>query len=163
MRPFCVAVTFTTICCTTSLALAQYQWIDTNGRRVFSDQAPPPDVPADKLLSPARLVNIPDPGPDIGTSSPRDPSEARADPVATTTVATEANRKAADQAQLAQAERVRAINCQRARDYKRTLDSGMRIARLDEHGERVILDDAARDAELQRTENIMADNCSAGR
>ncbi|MFL6695279.1 MAG: DUF4124 domain-containing protein, partial [Ramlibacter sp.] len=31
-------------------AMAQWQWIDKSGRRVFSDQAPPPDIPAKSIV-----------------------------------------------------------------------------------------------------------------
>src|SRR5438067_13527630 len=37
-------------CAAAPLALAQWHWIDKDGRKVFSDQAPPPDVPAGKIL-----------------------------------------------------------------------------------------------------------------
>jgi Domain of unknown function (DUF4124) len=38
-----------TVTCFCSGAMAQWQWIDKDGRKVFSDRAPPPDV-ADKNI-----------------------------------------------------------------------------------------------------------------
>src|SRR4051794_11159333 len=37
-------------CVATPLAFAQWQWIDKDGRKVFSDQPPPPGTPSDKIL-----------------------------------------------------------------------------------------------------------------
>ena len=41
----------------------------------------------------------------------------------------------------------------------RTLDSGVRIARTNEKGEREFMDDAARAAEAKRTQDIIASDC----
>ena len=53
----------------------------------------------------------------------------------------------------------RADNCKRAQSAKTTLDSGMRMARVNDKGEREILDDQQRAAELQRTNQAIAENC----
>ena len=37
-------------CAMPALALAQWQWIDKDGRKVFSDRPPPADVPESKIL-----------------------------------------------------------------------------------------------------------------
>ena len=37
-------------CAFRALCLAQWQWIDKDGRKVFSDRAPPPDIPAKNIL-----------------------------------------------------------------------------------------------------------------
>jgi len=39
------------------------------------------------------------------------------------------------------------------------LDSGIRMARMNDKGEREILDDAARAAELERTQAIIQSDC----
>jgi hypothetical protein len=54
---------------------------------------------------------------------------------------------------------VRADNCKRAREHLASLDSGVRLARTNEKGEREILDDKARADEMQRTRQIMASEC----
>jgi hypothetical protein len=38
------------VCLLPLAASAQWQWIDKNGKKVFSDQAPPPDVPEKNIL-----------------------------------------------------------------------------------------------------------------
>jgi hypothetical protein len=42
----------------------------------------------------------------------------------------------------------------------RTLDSGLRLARTNDKGEREVLDDQARADETKRTREIIAANCS---
>jgi hypothetical protein len=53
----------------------------------------------------------------------------------------------------------RAENCKRAQAQMRTLDSGIRIARVNDKGEREILDDDARAAETKRTQGVIAAEC----
>ncbi len=78
----------------------------------------------------------------------------------------QAKKRAAAQEQAAKAkadeERVaaeRATNCASARSYLATLDSGMRIARVNDKGEREVLDDPARNAEAKRARDAVASNC----
>ena len=70
--------------------------------------------------------------------------------------AAEAAKKKAEQEKVAAA---RAENCKRAMNAKATLDSGMRMARLNDKGEREVLDDAQRAAELKRVNQIIAQDC----
>ncbi len=62
------------------------------------------------------------------------------------------------QAKQAQA-KIRAENCSRAQAAKTTLDSGIRVATVKPNGEREVLDDAARAAEMQRVQSSIASNC----
>jgi hypothetical protein len=50
-------------------------------------------------------------------------------------------------------------NCQRARQGKATMDSGMRVARLNAQGEREIMDDKMRAAENQRLQSVIDSDC----
>lgn len=54
---------------------------------------------------------------------------------------------------------VRAGNCERAKRAKATLDSGVRIATTNAKGEREIMDDKARAAELQRIDGVIRSDC----
>lgn len=168
---------------TLSLATtAQWQWIDGNGKKVFSDQAPPISVPEKNIVQ--------RPG---GTAAPRIPAPSQSQspspsqPAATAASAAlprasasaglprpsgvdrdleEKTRRAedADKArQAAEAERVaraKADNCARARQGRSTFDSGIRIARINANGEREIMDDTARAAETQRLQSIIDSECS---
>ncbi|MBC7603369.1 MAG: DUF4124 domain-containing protein, partial [Ramlibacter sp.] len=62
-------------------------------------------------------------------------------------------------AQDAEANKIRAENCGRARQAKRQFDSGVRLGRVNEKGEREILDDAARQVESKRIDGIIANDC----
>lgn len=53
----------------------------------------------------------------------------------------------------------RAGNCERAKRAKATLDSGVRIATTNAKGEREIMDDKARAAELQRIDGVIRSDC----
>ena len=161
-------------------AHAQYQWIDKDGRRVFSDRPPPADVPQKNVLKQPRMSNAP-----LITTAPAAPAAAASTPAAgeapnaatrpaaaasaapagvdkaleekkKQAEAAEAAKKKAEQEKVAAA---RAENCKRAMNAKATLDSGMRMARLNDKGEREVLDDAQRAAELKRVNQIIAQDC----
>ena len=53
----------------------------------------------------------------------------------------------------------RAENCQRARQQLAALESGMRVARMNDKGEREYLDDAQRASEVQRARQLIASEC----
>jgi len=50
-------------------------------------------------------------------------------------------------------------NCGRARAHLASLESGHRIARTNEKGEREILDDRGRADEMRRTREVIASDC----
>ncbi|MBC7704633.1 MAG: DUF4124 domain-containing protein, partial [Rhodoferax sp.] len=62
----------------------------------------------------------------------------------------------ADEEQTAKA---RADNCQRARNNKVVMDSGVRVSQTNAQGERAVMDDAARAAEIKRTQTAIDANC----
>ena len=160
-------------------AVAQYQWIDANGRKVYSDQPPPTSVPSKKILqqpgkaasSSSAVIND---DPTAGTAGPA----ALANPATADTVAPakkeaagkdkelEAKKKLAEDAEAAKKKteqeanaKAKAYNCERAKRSKASLDSGVRIATTNAKGERIIMDDAARTVESKRIEGIMAADC----
>jgi type IV secretory pathway VirB10-like protein len=155
-------------CALPALAMAQWQWIDQDGRKVFSDQPPPPETPASKILrqpsatkggkslsivpqapaSAAIAASAPAPklsGKDRALEDKRKAAEAA-----------EADKKKEQDEQVAKA---RAENCTRAKRAKAEYDSGMRVARLNDKGEREVLDDAQRAAESKRMAETIAKDC----
>jgi predicted flap endonuclease-1-like 5' DNA nuclease len=68
----------------------------------------------------------------------------------------EAAKRKADEEQLTKA---RIENCVRAKQAKATYESGAPIARTNASGERELMDEAARAAELRRIQGIMASDC----
>jgi hypothetical protein len=53
----------------------------------------------------------------------------------------------------------RAENCRRARSHLAALDTGQRIARYNEKGEREVLDDKGRAEETRRAREVIASDC----
>ncbi len=45
-------------CATPVIGLAQWQWIDSDGRKVFSDQSPPPDIASERPLAAAIVPRL---------------------------------------------------------------------------------------------------------
>lgn len=152
-----------------SAAMAQWQWVDGTGRKVFSDTAPPANIPDKNILkkpgagtAPSVVVADPTntPAAAPSTNAPAAPQVAARD------TELEAKKKQAEQAEeakkKAEAQRVakaRADSCERARKAKITMDSGVRLATTNAKGEREIMDDKARAAEAQRMDGIIRSEC----
>ncbi len=168
-------------------AVAQYQWIDANGRKVYSDQPPPVTVPAKKVVQQPRNTPIPA---NLETIKPADTATqvdaksdskvdgktenensiaaptAKKDPNAGKDKQLEAKKKAAEEAEIAKIKAenekratARADNCERAKRAKMSLDSGIRTTITNSKGEREFIDDAARMVETKRIEGIIAADC----
>lgn len=141
-------------------AQAQWQWVDNAGRKVFSDQAPPPDIPLKNILK--------QPGKSVNTSAPAVASAASAPTPALATEDKElmAKKKKAESEAMARLKeesdslaRIKATNCENAKANQALLDSGVRMAVTNAKGEREFLDDAARAAEQRRIRTVMETNC----
>jgi hypothetical protein len=149
-------------------ANAQWQWIDKDNKKVFSDQAPPPEIPEKNILrrpgAPSSRPNFsPAPAAPEAAAEPRvaggaKPSGVDKELEEKTRKAEEAEKakQAAEAQKLAQA---KAENCGRARQAKATFDSGIRVARVNAQGEREILDDKARAAEQERLKSVIGADC----
>ncbi|RSZ37167.1 MULTISPECIES: DUF4124 domain-containing protein [unclassified Variovorax] len=158
-------------------ASAQWQWLDKNGKKVFSDQAPPPDVPEKNILRrvgpppAARSTANPnvDAPPAEGTpaeaAAPAKTAGAAPKPTGVDkeleekTKKAEAEQKAKQAAEEAKIAKAKADNCALARQSKATVDSGIRIAKVNAKGEREIMDDAARAAEQKRIQGVIDSDC----
>ena len=139
-------------------AHAQWQWLDKDNKKVFSDQAPPPDIPDKNILRrpspPPKRLNFSAPagaGAAKGAGVDKELEEK-----ARKAEEAEKARQAAEAQKLAQA---RAENCSRARQGKATMDSGIRVARVNDQGERIIMDDEARASEQKRLASVIASDC----
>ncbi|CAB5722175.1 Uncharacterised protein [Delftia tsuruhatensis] len=160
-------------------AAAQWQWVDAQGRKVFSDRAPPPDIPAKNILrQPGASASA---GAPAATATPA-PAQPTADasaaaqavakdskPAGTDKALEEQKRKAeAQEAAKAKADKDRQAqqrqdNCMRARQAKATLASGRLLAHTNDQGERGFMDEATRDAELKRADAIIESDCGPAR
>jgi type IV secretory pathway VirB10-like protein len=158
-------------CLVPLVASAQWQWIDKSGRKVFSDQAPPPEIAADKILKRpgprGRSVDA-QPAPETAAAAaaaaPALPKVTGKDKVLDEKKkqmdAAEAEKKKAQEEKVAA---MRAENCTRARSAKATYDTGVRISRVNDKGEREILDDKQRAAELKHLDGVIARDCKSDR
>jgi hypothetical protein len=147
-------------------AQAQWKWRDAAGHVQYSDLPPPLGTPDKDILARpavqrrAAAAALP--------ASAASEGAAASNPLAPRTVDPELEAKLkkadADKAAKAKADAehdaaARADNCTRAKSQMQTLESGVRLARTNDKGEREILDDAQRDAEMKRTRGVMAADC----
>ena len=140
-------------------ASAQWQWLDKEGRKVFSDRAPPPEVLEKDILK--------RPAPRIPTSAPAPQAEIGAPKLSGVDKGLMEKKKMADEAEVSRRKTeqdkflaAKAENCKRARQAKTTYESGQRIAQTNEKGERELMDAASRAAELKRVDAIIASDCN---
>ncbi|CAN7668692.1 MULTISPECIES: DUF4124 domain-containing protein [unclassified Acidovorax] len=165
------------IACTWAMgAAAQWQWIDKDGRKVFSDRPPPQEIPDKSILkqpSGGRAAVAPpaaapaDAAPATasadGASAPRAAASGAAsgkdkalEEKKAQAEAAEAAKKKAEEDKQAKA---RADNCNRARQAKAAFDSGRPITQTNAQGERIFLDEGGRAAETKRLDSIIASDC----
>jgi hypothetical protein len=153
-------------CALPAVSFAQWQWIDNNGRKVFSDQSPPADIPAKNIIKQPGMKAPAPPEPVMAAAS------QPAKPVLPSPKLSGKDKQLEDrkkQAEAAEAEKkkaleeqavaMRADNCHRAKRSKAMYDSGTRIARMNDKGEREFVDDATRAAESKRLDGIIASDC----
>lgn len=144
-------------------ATAQWKWKDADGRTQYSDRPPPAGVPERNILS--RPAAAPATAPRPTTAAASAPPASASGPRGTDP-ALEEKKRQADAAEAARrkaeedkATRQRQENCQRAREAVRTLESGMRISRVNPQGEREVLDDAQLAREVERARQAIASEC----
>jgi hypothetical protein len=145
-------------------AAAQWKWRDKGGQMQYSDLPPPAGVAdRDILQRPDNQHPSVKKAPVAASASAASAASAPAKTVDPELEARrrkagqeEAARHKADEDKLAAA---RAANCARAKGYQRTLDNGMRIARVNDKGEREILDDKQRAEEAKRTREVITSDC----
>lgn len=161
-------------CLLSMAASAQWQWMDKDGRKVYSDRAPPPDILEKNIMKRpgGRIISAP---PADTSASGALPALAAASAPAGSASAPKISgidkeladkKKKAEEAELAkrkaEEERItkaRVENCARAKQAKATFDSGVRVARMNDKGEREVMEDGARAAEVKRIQAIMDADC----
>ena len=156
-------------------ANAQWAWTDADGRKVFSDRAPPAGVPDKSIFKRpgygTRLI-----AQDLSTKNAADELAAKtsesSQPGSSSPKATGVDKELAErkkkeeQAEAAlrkaaedRVTKAKADNCQRAKQAQKGLDSGVRIGRINSQGEREIMDDTARAAESKRIQAVVDSDC----
>lgn len=153
------------LACGAASAQAIWKWRDRDGRVQVSDRPPPVDVPEKDILQrpggARAAAAAAAPASDGAASAPAgvDPVlEARRQKAQAEQAAADKSRQAADKARRDQQ---RAENCDRARRQLAALESGQRIGRMNDRGEREILDDAGRAQEIARYRQMADSACQA--
>ena len=142
-------VLITAVCLATTAAYAEiYQWKDASGKTVISDKPPMGATQQQKTFaseSPASSVSAPK------TTADKD-MEFR-----------KRQKEAQDNAEKASKEQAAATankeNCDNARRYLRSLESGERISQTDDKGERYYLDDTQREQEAAKVRHVLETQC----
>lgn len=157
-------------------AFAQWQWIDKDGRKVYSDRSPPADILEKNILKRprgAQMAAVP-----VASDAP-----AAAAPAGTASAAAakgnagalklsgkdaqlEAKKKQAEDEEAAKKKaedekvaKAKADNCELAKKGQASMKSGVRVATINAKGEREILDDSAKAAEIKRIQAVIDSDC----
>jgi hypothetical protein len=145
------------------LAFAQWVWKDDAGHTVYSDQPPPPGI------AKAHIMKSPGSGnSDVAAPAPAPAAESSADGTSAAHPKTLAEqdleykkrqKESADAAKKKSEEDAKAAQntqrCDSARSSLSALQSGARIQRTDDQGQRYYLDDAQRQAEEAKLQQGM--------
>ncbi len=142
----------------------QFRWVDKNGKVQYGD-TPPPGVKATSMKPPAGPAAQPaapaskdakdakDAKKSSGPMTPKEQEEAFRK-------RQEEQKKAAEKSAKAQEDEVKKRqNCDNARARLRDLESGTRIASTNDKGERVFMDDAARQKEIAGARQSASEWC----
>ena len=135
-------------------AFAQYSWIDDHGTRVFSDRPPPPGTPPSRILKAPRGAAPADAAP-AETAKPAVPTLADRD----ADFRKRAAERDADERKAAEESRRKADNaeqCAAARRSEAVLASGVRVADMDDKGERVFVTDEEKARRLAQVRRVLA-------
>ena len=157
----------TTLVCTG--ATAQWQWVDGSGRKVFSDTPPPPGIPDKDILKRAGAAAaatvrttpnaLPAPPTPVAIATPQ--ISGKDEQLEAKKKQAEALEQAQKKAEADKVAKARQENCERAKRSKTTFESGVRMATTNAKGDREIMDDAARGAEVKRINEIIQSSCGA--
>ena len=183
-----IRITLVAALATGAVAHAQWKWRDDNGQINDSDQPPPKGVPASRILSSveprAGATPTPLPSsasaplggiPSVNATAPRADAAAKADAAPRADAASKSPADRALEAKLREKEReladrkreeeeqkvaARARACEAMRADMRTLESGIRIARVNPQGEREFLSDDERSQRIEALRRDMRTLCT---
>ena len=135
-----------------SLSVSAYgalnKWVDSEGKVHYSDEPPPSDVTVQPLAIPSVASGVP---------AQKSIAEREAEWKKAKKEREEAAQNAAQQQEEALAKQK---NCAGAKANLQTLESGMLITTFDEKGERVNMDDAARQQGIEDARKQISEYCN---
>lgn len=142
------AVTVAVLLATTAVHAQIYQWKDGNGKTVISDKPPGANVRS------LRKIDAEAPAETAAgqkTMADREMDFRKRQQ--------ETQEKAAQAQKEQQAAADKKDNCEKARRYLASLESGERIALRDDRGERYFMEDAQRQQEIAKTRQTAQESC----
>lgn len=156
-------------------AMAQWQWTDKDGRKVFSDRSPPAEIAEKDILkrptgatraaAAASATSATVEGKTTMTAASTAP-KASAPKLSGKDAELEAKKKKAEDDEAAKKKveeeknaKAKADNCERGKSGLATLQSGIRMASINAKGEREVFDDAKRAAEVKRAQEVVDSSC----
>jgi type IV secretory pathway VirB10-like protein len=175
-KTLALAIGFIVMALTATTALAQWQWVEKDGRKIFSDRPPPAEIAEKDILKrPAGAVR-PAAAPLVVTpvtdpAAAAKPAAAPAPKVSAPKLSgkdaeLEAKKKKAEEDEAAKKKgeeekvaKAKAENCERAKTGLATLQSGVRMSSVNSKGEREVFDDAKRASETKRAQEVIDASC----
>lgn len=171
-----LAFGFCLLALTATTALAQWQWVEKDGRKIFSDRPPPSYIQEKDILKrPSGAMRAAaTPALTADTASLARPVTAASAPglkasaprLSGKDLELEAKKKKADEEEAAKKKtedekiaKTKADNCERAKTGLATLQSGVRMSSVNAKGEREIFDDAKRAFETKRAQEVIDSSC----
>ena len=159
-------------CCVALWSMAQtvppppaWKWRDATGQITVSDLPPPPSIPAKDILERPPVQKKFDAVTAAASAAPVAPglhalSTPRTDPELDARRKRVLDDQAAQQRQAQERDAaVRADNCVRAQAALALLSDGQRMTRANAQGEREVIDDKMRAAEVERARAVIASDC----
>lgn len=148
-------------------ALAQWKWRDKNNQVQYSDLPPPQGVPESSILQrPAAANRRALPATAASSAQAAASAASGLAPAKGVEPELEAKLRKEEQDKAAKAKAdadklaaQKADNCNRARLQLRGLEDGLRVARVNQKGERELLDDKGRAEEVARTRETISADC----
>lgn len=148
-------------------AHAQWKWRDAKGNVQYSDMPPPPGTPEKDILqrpyvAKPTIVVAP---PGAAASAAPAPKPAASTPSKAEQEAAARQKKEQDGEAAKQKEEERRLaaqrreNCARAQANLRDLQSGTRLTRTNDKGERVFMEEAQIAAEVSRARDLITTEC----
>lgn len=161
----------TALIAVTSIAQAQWLWVNEKGVKQLSDQPPPPNIPAKNILKAPRGQSISDLRRDLAATGNGDeaaPADAKAAPSNPKLAERnadynkrqkESSEKTAKAQEEAKRETEKKKYCADAKSNLGLLESGARISDTDANGERTFLSDDGRAQKIKEQRQSYDQTC----
>ena len=133
-----------------------YQWKDSSGRTVISDTPPPGSAKESSRTIGGKALTSNAPSAAKPAEAPKTFAEKDMEFKKRQQEASEKADKEAKEKALAAEKR---DNCDRAQKQVALLESGQRIATVDEKGERRVMEEAEKAKEIERARRAVSDSC----